>query len=645
MSMVFGEWRREGTRAEMDIGAIQKLLAGYAPDSFGKYERPELTILHCGLHSTPESTKEVQPLVTRRGTVLAWTGRLDNRTELMKASGAALPPDVPDVNIVAAAYSRLGVECLRQVIGDWTISIWEARTQTLLLARDPIGSLPFYFSPSADGVRWSNALDALMLSPGQSLELNEAYIAGWLLSFPPADLSPYREVSVVPPGCLVRFYRGTVFISRYWDFSGARTIGYANDQDYEEHFRSLFRQAVARRLRARGPVLAELSGGVDSSSIVCMADAYLREERPQEPRLETISYYDDDEPNWDERRNFSRIEALRGKSGFHIDCRDHYSTIFEFQMERLAATPSSVARGSAEVQHVLKNLCETQGCRVLLSGIGGDEALGGVPIPFPELEDLLAGFHLRAFVRQLQRWSAVIRRPALTLATGTLARFLPSYGYDGATRYQIPWLHPEFRKRNAGVLESEQSRVRFWGERPSFQENLDTFTTLQRLLASQPLAQQPAYERRYPYLDRDLLEFIFAIPRDQILRPGDRRSLMRRALAGIVPPEVLFQKRKAAAVRGPVGAVVAAVERLLGSAEPLEVSRRGFIVPERLAEAMAKLKSGESIQIVPVIRLLALEGWLRNLRRHGGIAEGSKQQHEAAASRCVEGEPEPIAVS
>lgn len=296
------------------------------------------------------------------------------------------------------------------------------------------------------------------------------------------------------------------------------------------------------------------------------------------------------------------------------------------------------------MQQVLKKLCDARGCRVLLSGLGGDEVLGGVPIPFPELEDLLAGFHLRAFVRQLLKWSALMRRPALALVGGTLARFLPKYSSQAAGAYQVFWLDPEFRRRNAGVLEAERQRIRFWGERPSFQENLDTLRTLQRQLAAQPLTQEPAYEKRYPYLDRDLLEFVFAVPREQILRPGERRCLVRRSLAGIVPPEVLFQKRKAAALRGPVRAVIAAVDRILGSGEPLEVTRRGFIVAEQVTQALASLKSGESIQIVPLIRLVALEGWLRNLCRHGVISEASGKEHGAMAHRSASAEPEPIRV-
>src|SRR5580698_2962803 len=80
-------------------------------------------------------------------------------------------------------------------------------------------------------------------------------------------------------------------------------------------------------------------------------------------------------------------------------------------------------------------------------------------------------------------------------------------------------------------------------------------TYAQRQLGCTALPSGPIYEKRYPYLDRDLLEFLYALPREQLVRPGQRRSLMRRALAGIVPDKVLNRKRKAFVSRSPMAAI------------------------------------------------------------------------------------------
>src|SRR6202035_132686 len=99
----------------------------------------------------------------------------------------------------------------------------------------------------------------------------------------------------------------------------ANRIHYRSDAEYEEHFRFCFTESVKRRLRSDSPVLAELSGGMDSSSIVCMADQILARGKGETPRLDTLSYYDDSEPNWNERPYFTKVEEKRGRAGCHID--------------------------------------------------------------------------------------------------------------------------------------------------------------------------------------------------------------------------------------------------------------------------------------------------------------------------------------
>ncbi len=112
---------------------------------------------------------------------------------------------------------------------------------------------------------------------------------------------------------------GSLSVERYWRFSPKSRIRYKTDAEYEEHFRDLFRRAVRRRLRSDSPVLAELSGGLDSSAIVCMADNILAHERAHTPRIDTPSYYDLSEPMGDDFFYFTKVEAKRGRAGFHFD--------------------------------------------------------------------------------------------------------------------------------------------------------------------------------------------------------------------------------------------------------------------------------------------------------------------------------------
>src|SRR5262249_17381299 len=129
----------------------------------------------------------------------------------------------------------------------------------------------------------------------------------------------YCSVHSVRPGSVVRLRPGRRDITCIDAFNSTKRIQYLKDREYEEHFRAAFSESVRRRLRSDTPVLAELSGGMDSSSIVCMADEVNANGQAQSPRLDTVSFYDSAEPNWDERPYFSIIEKMRGRAGCHID--------------------------------------------------------------------------------------------------------------------------------------------------------------------------------------------------------------------------------------------------------------------------------------------------------------------------------------
>src|SRR5258708_2167464 len=154
---------------------------------------------------------------------------------------------------------------------------------------------------------------------GKTLALNEEYIAGWFSMFPAVHLTPCVGIHSVPPSSSVLLGSGKHNISKYWDLDPEKKIRYRTDAEYEEHFRNVFAKAVQRKLRSDSPILAELSGGRDSSSIVCMADTVIGRGAAETPRLDTVSYYDDSEPNWNERPYFSKVEEKRGRTGCHIN--------------------------------------------------------------------------------------------------------------------------------------------------------------------------------------------------------------------------------------------------------------------------------------------------------------------------------------
>lgn len=411
---------------------------------------------------------------------------------------------------------------------------------------------------------------------------------------------------------LVRSGRSTV--RKYWDFNPGKQIRYDSDAEYEEHFRSVFARAVQRRLRSDSPVLAELSGGMDSSSIVCMADAIIARGGTEVPQLDTLSYYDDSEPNWDERAYFSAIEESRGRVGCHIDVGKQ--NLFEpLSNGRLAAMPGSDVNPPSSTTLQFVSSIRSRGNRVILSGIGGDEVTGGVPTPVPELEDLLASAQFRKLAHRLKAWAIDKRKPWFHLLVDATRGFAPRVVVPVPSHMRpAPWLTEEFVKRNRVALEGYENRLKLFGPPPSFQENMFALDALRRQLTSDPPHSDPPYEKRYPYLDRELLEFLYAIPREQLVRPGQRRSLMRRALAGIVPDKVLNRKRKAFVVRGAIAAVSREWATLAEMSQHMTVASMGIVDGSRFNDFLKKARQGQEIPVVTMMRTLTIEGWLNNLK-------------------------------
>jgi asparagine synthase (glutamine-hydrolysing) len=631
MSAQFGRWNFDGRPVDRnDFENVNPIITPYGPDDRGCYSRANVSIHYCAFHTTRESRREKQPHVSDSGAVITWDGRLDNRDELIRLLQEVLTISSTDVAIVAAAYEKWGTNCFAKLIGDWALSIWDAKTRSLILAKDPIGTRHLYYSLDKDQVIWSTILDPLVLVAGKALSLCEEYLAGWFSSFPAAHLTPYIEVHSVPPSTSVLIRAGKHTVSKYWDFDPGKRLRYNTDAEYEEHFRTVFAEAVRRRLRSDSPVLAELSGGMDSSSIVCVADAVIARGVAETLGLNTISYYDDSEPNWNERPYFSIVEEKRGRTGCHIDIGRQRLFELESDIDHFAATPGSGGGRTSESILQFAACMTSQGNRVVLSGIGGDEVTGGVPTPVPELEDLLASARFRQLAQQLKVWAINKRKPWFHLLLESARGFAPPM-IVGVPKHMrpAPWLDRGFVKRNRRALQGYESRLKLFGPPPSFQENVSTLDALRRQLTCDPPASEPPYEKRYPYLDRGLLEFLYAIPREQLVRPGQRRSLMRRALVGLVPDKLLSRKRKAFVVRGPTAAVSTEWASLAGIIQHMISSSLGVVDAGKFSEVLRKARDGQEVVIVTLMRTLRIEVWLRNLSNRGILVGMDQQTHES----------------
>jgi len=622
MSVQFGRWNFEGQPPAPDyFDKVSATLAPFGPDSNESYSKGGVKIVYRAFHTTKESRREKQPNISSSGAVITWDGRLDNRADLISALRDSATINSTDVSIVAAAYEKWGANCLEKLIGDWALSLWNPRERSVLLAKDPIGTKHLYYSFDDKQLTWSTILDPLVLFAGKTFELCEEYIAGWFATrFPAAHLTPYVGIYAVPPSSSVLLRLEGRTVSKYWDFDPGKKIRYRVDAEYEEHFRTVFAKAVQRRLRSDGPVLAELSGGMDSSSIVCIADVLLIQGAAETAGLETISWFDSSKTGWDDHLYFPQVEEKRGRAGYHLDLSEQRKVDsqtllkFAFESTHFLATPSARIHNSALFKQYAACMMAHE-CRVVLSGIGGDQATGGgVPTPRPELQNLMTRGRFSALTRQLNAWAFKMGKPRLPLLWEAIRGFLPRTPFCGINNMSpVPWLQADFARRNRTALSGYPSRTRLFGPLPSFQDNLTNLSCSRRVLAHIGLWFEMFREVRYPYLDRGLLEFMFAIPREQIVRVGQRRSLMKRALAGIVPEAILNRKQKAVPREvekdssTELANLIAADQRLVGSS-------MGFIDLHRFLETLRGTCSEQSVPTWGLMRTLELEAWLRHLR-------------------------------
>ncbi|MBS1851397.1 MAG: hypothetical protein JST79_10825 [Acidobacteria bacterium] len=601
------------------IEKARSFLAPYGPDGGGCYFDQDVAISYHAFHTTSESSRQKQPYRSPTGCIVVWDGRLDNRKDLITLLAPSVSVQSSDVEIVAAAYEKWGIYAFAKLLGDWALCLWKPRNLSLILARDFMGTRHLYYSFYRHLLVWSTVLDPLLFLAPHSLKIEEEYLAGWLALFPPDHLTPYKGIYAVPCASFVQFNGSEPTIKKYWDFNSTKTIRYSNDHAYEEHFLTLFTESVRRRLRANGPILAELSGGMDSSSIVCVADTITG---PQgRAGIETVSFYDDGEPNWNEKPFFELIEQRRGRAGLHIDVGLSETPLVPEPEYKFTAMPGDDLLTDGAASRLSAHM-QQYGFRIVLSGIGGDETLGGVPTAVPELADLLTRCRLIQLTHRLKSWALHQRKPWTFLLTEVVREFIPLVP-GKLPSYKMPprWLDHNFLARHAFAFQGYERRLRVFGPRPSFQDNLRTLDGLRRQLGCLSLRQAPPCETRYPYLDRCLLEFLYAIPREQLLRPGQRRSLMRRSLAGIVPREILDRRRKAFVSRNPLKIISREWHPFEDRARQLVTSVLRIVDPEELIRELGKAQQGQEINVAPLLRLVMLERWLqsallRNLLSH-----------------------------
>jgi asparagine synthase (glutamine-hydrolysing) len=607
MSQQAGIWHYDQRPVSSEqFAAFDRQLTLQGPDSHGEYSEPGFAMLHRAFYITAEDALETQPVRTIHGTVLTWDGRLDNRDELLSALGRTAFDLPTDAEIVAAALSAWDTKALPHLVGDWALAWWNPRTPRLLLARDYIGIRKLYYLASRASLYWSTDLAALVLHSGRQYTLCDAYFAGYFTTYPEPQLTPYQEIQLVPPGGYLDVTSDKLRVRRYWSFNRLPSVQYKTDAEYEEHFRHVFRQSVRRRLRTAYPILADLSGGLDSSSIVCMAYDILKAGEAS-ATINTISYYSMDESGADERPYFTAIEEFIGKTGTHIESRyEPGKPLRPVPEPYFAPLPGYFDRMLEGERRILAEIGH-QGNRVHWSGLGGDELLGGVQNPVPDLAWLLWHLRLQSYRQQLEAWALQRKTTVWSLMGRSIVSLMPlrmqAHLDQDKTSQLVGWLRPEFVKREH-IARRRLRIVGNWKDALPGPPAPDSgYLALTASIAGYLPRFSFAEQAGLPYYDRNLVQFLLTIPGEQVLRPQQRRSLMRRALKLLMPDVVLSRKTKWLGRRAPVLGMLdnaAALAALLLGTPIAEC----YVDPAKVQRDFDQLREGKEVSTLLLERVL-----------------------------------------
>ena len=526
MSGIAGIFNRDGRQPDRSLlDRMTERLADRGPDGIRIELHGPAGLVHCMLHTTPESAAERQPLWDRaRRISLTLDGRIDNRSELIATLALAGSGSVTDSELVLSAYQRWGEECAEHLIGDFAFAIWDSRLQRLMCARDPMGVKPFLYRVDGRTFQWASEFRPLLEDPAFAARPNEGMIAELLANaVTNQEETIYRGILQLPPAHILTVDSGECRKRRYWR-PDPEPLRYRTDQDYADRFRELFREAVACRLRAIGPVGSDLSGGLDSSSIVAMAAKLLQGASCSRCRFETFSMIFPGLP-CDESVFIRDVAAHSGIPSNLVLPREDPAW-YAVCAARYRSLPDAPNHHASEP---LRARAAARGVRVMLSGEGGDCWFTGTWPPVPTRVRLQAALRECLSVKSLQpiqqRLKARLR------------------GASAAPR----WIDPDFARRTRLC-----ERVRP-ATAPSCRSAMAAACYAQLDSGSWDLsaavldrsAARFGFEYRYPFFDTRLVEFAMALPNEQLLRDGTTKLIFRRALGELLPASVRSRRTKA----------------------------------------------------------------------------------------------------
>ena len=600
MSGILGIWNRNGAPVSSSVlGAMAERIAHRGGDAL------ECAIsgpcaLGCHLRRvTPESAFERQPLEDGNGNLLLFDGRLDNRSELIAAlewNGDAAT--LPDSQLLLMAWRHWGSRFTGKLLGDFALAIFQSREQKLLLARDPVGCRPLFYSIGDDFIAFASEAKALLAHPKIPAEPNLDLVADSILldspHFEDDEETFFAGIRRVLPGYRIVVKPDSIRASRFWDFTPSGRIRNKAYSDYVLSLRERLTRAIRRRSRSSYPVATSVSGGINSAVILRVAQQTCKNALP-EVGVVPLSYSSP-------VSSAPFIHLLEDEFGIPV-AQVEIGSAGEPQYLAEAAWYSEgpFFNDTWCAETPLLARARDEGARVLLTGRWGSHLMCGTAY-LTDLWKSLAWRRLLRHLRGYSRWFAdressdarggFYRELMLHFAPGVVRSVLQlPFGKSASLNSNRAWATPDLIKR--ARRSRPPGRHPRWGSAHGRSIYRAVHAKFFRLAveADEMMAARYGLEHCTPFLDREVISFLMAIPGDLQTREGIPGALMRDAVRGLVPSKI----RKHSKVRD-VSAIALREARLAayrraqlnGAANSsLTVVSRDLLSPSQRADALA----------------------------------------------------------
>ncbi len=604
------------------LTAMLGLLQHRGPDQFGVY-LSERVGLACARLSIIDLVGGQQPIHNEDGSVwVVCNGEIFNYLELratLEQRGHEFCTR-SDTEVIVHLYEDRGPDFVQELNGQFAIALWDERREELLLVRDRLGVRPLYYR-LAEGYLWfASECKALTADPSVSMSLDGQALIQTLTFW--TTLSPrsiFRGVLSVPPGSLLRVRSGMVSTEEYWSLSFDEEESWGSIDDAATELRALLTDSIDLRLRADVPVGVYLSGGLDSSTVAALAS------RRASRGLRTFGIGFTD-PAYDESSYQAIIRDFLGTDHTQTLCT--LNSIAEALPEVVWHAEMPLLRTSPAPMFMLSALVRQEGYKVVLTGEGADEILGGY--------DVFREAAIRRF------WA---RAPQSPLRPRLLRRLYPYIG--GLAASQDAWLQAYFGQHLSELddpfyahrlrWQSTARGLRFVAA--GLREGLAAYDPLAELADGlpaefrrwKPLAQAQylemaiflseyllssqgdrmtmahSVEGRYPFLDHRVVEFCGRLPAHYKLCALHEKRVLKRAAADLLPPGILGRAKQP--YRAPIQSSLRATVTSADLAEcvgPRALRDAGLFEPEVVQRLLSRCAAGGHLGETDEMALIAI---------------------------------------